>query len=176
MNPLNMGSPDDAEIQFSTADITAIVKTLAQAQETGPDPETITPKRVGRVFGTMRLTEVPRPSGKTQPGAPKPSRVRQWRITKRVLRQWLVSYHLDIPDECKNISPPSSPPNWVNGANGVNGGSDDLAQPGSQDGAMQDIPCPQCGEIQTPQPETLPDGSTAFRCVRCGWVMSTIPF
>src|SRR5262245_60232891 len=51
MNPINMGSPDDAEIQFATIDITAIVKTLAQAHETGPDQETISARRVGRVFG-----------------------------------------------------------------------------------------------------------------------------
>jgi hypothetical protein len=176
IDPIKVESPDDAEIQFATAGIAAIVKTLAQAQETGPDPETITAKRVGRVFGKMRLQEIPRPSGKTHPGAPKPSRARIWRATKKVLRQWLVSYHLDIPDEFKNISPPSSIPNGVHGVNGVNGGSGDLAQPGNPDGATQDIPCPHCGETQTPQPEPLPDGNTAFHCARCGYVLTTVPF
>jgi predicted RNA-binding Zn-ribbon protein involved in translation (DUF1610 family) len=176
MNPINMGSPDDTEIQFSTADITAIVKTLAQAQETGPDPETINAKRVGRVFGKMRLQEVPRPSGKAQPGAPKPSRARIWRATKGILRQWLVAYHLEIPDEFKNISQPSSPSNGVHGVNGVNGGCGIVAQPGSPNGATHDETCPQCGETQAPQPEILPDDSTVFRCVQCGWVVSTVPF
>jgi hypothetical protein len=176
ITPINMGSPDDTEIQFCTADVTAIVKTLARAQETGPDPETINAKRVGRVFGKMRLHEVPRPSGKVQPGAPKPSRARLWRATKRTLRQWLVSYHIEIPEEYAALPSSSSPLNGVNGANGVNGGSGDLAQPGSLDGTTQEAPCPRCGETQTPQPETLPDGSTAFRCARCGGVVATVPF
>jgi hypothetical protein len=141
MNPINMGSPDDTEIQFSTADITAIVKTLAQAQETGPDPETISAKRVGRVFGKMRLQEVPRPSGKAQPGAPKPSRARLWRATKGILRQWLVSYHMEIPEEYAALPSPSSPLNGVHGANGVNGGCGIVAQPGSPNGVTPAEPC-----------------------------------
>jgi hypothetical protein len=173
VNPIKVGSPDDAEMQFLTADITTIVKDLAQIQENGPSLKAISAKHVGRVFGKMRLQEVPRPSGKAHPGAPKPSRARIWRATKGMLRQWLVSYHMEIPDEFTKTSPPSSPPN---GVHGVHGGSGDVAQPESPDGATQDIPCPHCGETQTPQPEILPDGSTVFRCARCGEIVSTVPF
>lgn len=142
IDPIKVGSPDDAEMQFLTADITAIVKDLAQAQENGPDPETISPKRVGRVFGRMRLQEVPRPSGKAQSGGKKPSRARIWRATKRTLRQWLVSYHMEIPEEYAALPSPFSPPNGANGVNGVNGGSGIVAQPGSPDGATQEATCP----------------------------------
>jgi hypothetical protein len=117
--PIKLESMDDAEICFLTADITAIVKVLAETKENGPNPETITTKRVGRVFGKMRLTEVPRPSGTAPPCAPKPSRARIWQTTKRVIRQWLVSYGMDIPEEFT-----SAPPH-THQANGVNGGEDD---------------------------------------------------
>jgi DNA-directed RNA polymerase subunit RPC12/RpoP len=36
--------------------------------------------------------------------------------------------------------------------------------------------CPQCGETQTPHPEALPDGSTVFRCARCGGIVDRVPF
>jgi hypothetical protein len=59
------------------------------------------------------------------------------------------------------------------GGHGINGIA---AQPGSSNGATQEETCPQCGEAQPSQPEALPDGSTAFRCARCGGVMATVPF
>jgi hypothetical protein len=62
------------------------------------------------------------------------------------------------PSDCDDV--PLSDTPLSNGANG----------------AVQAEPCPQCGEPQMPQPETLPDGSTAFRCARCGWVVNTVPF
>jgi hypothetical protein len=68
VNPIKVGSPGDTEIQFLTVDIPAMIKALAQAQENGPDLETISPKRAGQVCGRMRLPEVPLPSGKVQSG------------------------------------------------------------------------------------------------------------
>jgi hypothetical protein len=184
ITPINMGSPDDAKIHFLTADITAIVKTLAEAQETGLDPETITAKRVGRVFGKMRLYEVPRPSGKVPPGTPKPSRARTWRATKAILRQWLLAYHMEIPDEFNNCTHATSslpPLNGVNGVHGVNGGvaappSGLGAQPGSANGTEGETVCPHCGARGTPHTESFPDGSTALRCTQCHRIQEVVPF
>jgi hypothetical protein len=36
VDPIKVGSPDNAEIQFLTADRTTMVKALAQTQENGP--------------------------------------------------------------------------------------------------------------------------------------------
>jgi hypothetical protein len=151
-NPINIGSLDDAEIQFSTADITALVKTLAQNKEAGAEADKITTHRVGRVFRGIRLEEVQRPSGKQQPGTPKPSRARQWKTTKGNLRACLVSYHMDIPEEyeasastpqqTQNTTPLSPPLNGVNGVDGVNGGVRASPQGPSQSGE----PCPHCGQ------------------------------
>jgi hypothetical protein len=65
VNPVTLGSMDDVEISFLTADITAIVQDIAEAKDNGPDPERISARRVGRVFGRLRLHAVPRSSGKT---------------------------------------------------------------------------------------------------------------
>jgi len=131
VNPMKVESPDDAEIQLLTADIPTLVKALAQAQDNGPDLETISPKRAGQMCGRMRLPEVPPPSGKVQPGGKNPSRACLWRATKGMLRQWLVSYHLEIPEEYAALPSPSSPPNGVHGVHGIHGGRGIVAQPGS---------------------------------------------
>jgi hypothetical protein len=96
----------------------------------------------------MRFKEVSRPSAKAPPGAPNSLRARLWRATKRMLRQWLVSYHMEIPDEFANTSSPSSQPNRVHGVNGVNGGvgaSSDRAV--SQEPSEAGDPCIECGEL-----------------------------
>jgi hypothetical protein len=126
INPITFGSMDDAEIYFLTADITTLVKEIAEAKDNGPDPERINPRRVGRVGGRLRLHAVPRPSGKAQPGAPKPSRARIWCMTKRQVRELLLSYHLDVP-EAYETTPCAYPPlHGVNGVVGVHGGDNDL--------------------------------------------------
>ena len=56
---------------------------LAQEQELGIEPETISSRRIGRIFGKMRLREKPRSGSGGK---------RQRRITKRELRRWLLSY------------------------------------------------------------------------------------
>jgi hypothetical protein len=122
INPVTLGSMDDIEISFLTADITAIVQEIAAAKDNGPDPERISARRVGRVFGSLRLHAVPRSSGKAQPGAPKPSRARVWRMTKRHMRELLLSYHLDVPEAYETMPCVYPPLHGVNGVVGVHGG------------------------------------------------------
>src|SRR5262249_52850299 len=53
-------SAEETENVFETATITAIAKRLAQDDEGDIDPETISPRRIGRIFGRRRLREKPR--------------------------------------------------------------------------------------------------------------------
>jgi hypothetical protein len=104
-------SAEDAENCFETATITDIAKQLAQDQELGLQADEITTRRVGRVFGRMRLREKPRigSGGK-----------RQWICTKGDLRRWLLSYGMSLPEVIfADVLPPS--PNGANGVNGANG-------------------------------------------------------
>jgi hypothetical protein len=104
------------------SDITEMVKEFAQAKENGPDPERVSKSRVGRVFGSIRLREVPRPSGKAQPGGAKPSRAHIWSATKKRLRELLLSYHMDIPEEYTSTSVQPS------GGSGGSGGDDEVEE------------------------------------------------
>jgi hypothetical protein len=165
VDPIKIGSPDDADIRFLTADITTMVKALANTQENGPDPETISTKRVGRVFGKMRLKEVPRPSGKAQSGGAKPSRARIWQATKGILRQWLVSYHMEIPEEYAVQPVPSPPLNGVNGANGVNGGVG--ASPAFSTFTATELWCRMCQRSRPFRTVTALDGTEVFVCLEC---------
>ena len=98
MSVMNPESPEQTEMVFATADLTAVVHALAQQQEIGMDPTDISPKRVGRVLGKMRLKEQPRPGGKGK---------RQWRLTKGELRRRLMSSNLPLPSEL--FGEPASP-------------------------------------------------------------------
>ena len=173
INPIKWGSPDETEIQFSTADITELVITLAQNQETDMDPQAINTRRVGRVFGRMRLEKVQRPSGATSQGGTRPSRARLWKATKGMLRQWLVSYHMEVPEEYAAQPVPSPPLNGVNGVNGGDGGDGGdgassfseapLVPPMADPGGTQ--ACPQCG-----QPLRLAVGGKGVYCTGCRYM------
>jgi hypothetical protein len=89
------------------------------------------------------------------------------RATKRMLRQWLVSYRMEILDECKNTAQSSSPPNGVHGVNGVNGGvgassNGAASQEPSQAGDL----CPQCGESLTLVVEGRDCTVATARCIQ----------
>jgi hypothetical protein len=47
---------------------------------------------------------------------------------------------------------------------------------GHPNGALQTEICRHCGAQQTPQPEPREDGSTLFRCARCGEAITMVPF
>ena len=189
INPISVGSLDDAEIQFSTEDITGLVKTLAQDKEIGAEADKITTRRVGRLFRGIRLEEVPRPSGKRQPGAPKPSRARRWKTTKRNLRACLMAYHMDIPPEYAELppSPPqtqnstlsslsSSSPlpsilNGGNGINGVNGGGG--ASPTFLAFTATELWCRTCQRSQPFRTITALDGTEVLVCIGCDTDLGT---
>jgi hypothetical protein len=147
VSSISRGSGEDAENCFETATITHIAKELAQEQELGIDPEQISSRRIGRIFGKMRLHEKPRSGSGGK---------RQWRITKGELRRWLLSYGFPLPDTLfDDLHPSDTPP--TNGANGVDGanGADLAAHPESPNGATQEESWPPCGEGQPPQPEPV---------------------
>jgi hypothetical protein len=130
--------------------ITDIAKKLAEEEELGFEPEQITSRRIGRVFGRMRLREQPRSGSGGK---------RQWRLSKGELRRWLISYGISLPPTF--FPDGASPP--ANGANGVHGanGAERATRSGSPESATQEETRPQRGEAQTPSPAALPDGSPA---------------
>jgi hypothetical protein len=143
-------SAESAENCFETAMITDIAKKLAEEEELGFEPEQITSRRIGRVFGRMRLREQPRSGSGGK---------RQWRLSKGELRRWLISYGISLPPTF--FPDGASPP--ANGANGVHGanGAERATRSGSPESATQEETRPQRGEAQTPSPAALPDGSPA---------------
>src|SRR5262249_20783066 len=140
-----------------TATITEIAKQLAQEEELGFEAEQISARRIGRVFGRMRLKEQPRSGSGGK---------RQWRLSKGELRKWLLSYGIPLPERLfadasiPTSAPPAPhdaddedtpeegaapwdlggddtpPPNGANGVDGANGAAL-AAQPGS----------PQCASV-----------------------------
>jgi hypothetical protein len=141
-------SGEDAENCFETATITEIAKQLAQDEELGFDPEQISSRRVGRVFGRMRLKEKARSGSGGK---------RQWRLSKGELRRWLLSYGLLLPGTLFTDVAVSHPPP-PNGANGVHGanGAGLAAQPGSPNGTTLAGLCPE-GEGVTDAGHSLAD-------------------
>jgi hypothetical protein len=167
ISSISAESSEDATMDFATAEITDLVKQRVQDQELGFRAEDITTRRVGRVFGQMRLREKPRSGSGGK---------RQWICTKGELRSWLLSYGMPLPNTLfPNGAPPST--NGANGVNGANGAREvETAEPGgipvdvSANGAhdrgpqraTSPGPCTECGA------DEWHPGLTAWRCQQCG--------
>jgi hypothetical protein len=144
--------------EFPTKEIKQSLVVILQDEETGIDTTTLSTDRIGRILGKLRLKKKPR---KTANGP------RQWQLTREELRRGLISYGMPLPPGLFPQQPPTSTSGiLVNGTttattpqtpppSGTSGTSGIVAQPGSPNGATQEEPCPQGGETQPPQPESV---------------------
>jgi hypothetical protein len=160
VSSMKKGSPEDAENCFETATITEIAKQLAQDEELGFEAEQISSRRIGRVFGRMRLKAQPRSGSGGK---------RQWRLSKGELRRWLLSYGFSLPDTlfADFVTSPTPPLNGANGVDGANG-AELVTQPGSTNGVT---PAESChgGEGIVDAGQTLADQTPASdRGVKAG--------
>jgi len=86
---------------FTTGEIRQAVLDITDEEEVSPDY--ITPSRVGRALGRMRLAKEPRPGGRGS---------RRWKVTLGDLQRWTTTYGIKLPD-----------PLCISGTSGTNGTS-----------------------------------------------------
>jgi len=84
--------------EFSSKSIQQELVALLEHEENGPDSQSTTVARVGRILGKLRLTQKPR----TGPKVP-----RVWVLKREELRRWLLSYGMPLPDAIFSDAPPS---------------------------------------------------------------------
>jgi hypothetical protein len=148
VSSINVETPEETELTFTTSSITEHAQEIATDQEIGINPDTISSRRVGRTLSKLRLQEKPRKGSGGK---------RQWQCTKGFLRRLFVSYGEELPEEVfgKEGTPPSPKPDdkpddkptetkvsemsamstplegdtpRINGANGFNGANGALSQ------------------------------------------------
>jgi len=164
ISSIKKASGEDAETYFETVTITEIAKQLAQEQELGFKPEEITSRRVGRIFGKMRLRTKPRSGSGGK---------RQWRIAKGELRRWLISYGFPLPDTLfdelhSSDTPPTNRANGVNGANGAGGASASTTPPPAFTAlTASELRCPTCDASVSFRVLPQLDGAEVYLCATC---------
>lgn len=113
---IGMTHPLEKKWTFTTALVKGAI--LEDIGEEDAKPETITPHRVGRALGKMRLRQVPRAGGRGS---------RQWEVTLDDLGRWTTTYGLKLPEELEKLKE-SGTVGGIPDINGPNGTIGTMAQ------------------------------------------------